>query len=231
MDGLIVFLDQTKAFDRVEWPWVKMCLERFGFGKNTLQWVHMLLKSSKTAIQTNGFISEYFSISRSIKQGCPVAPILYILQAEAMACAVRNDKNIEGLKLPVIDNKQLTIKLNQYVDDTQFFLKNERSLPHLFKQLNFYEYASGAIMNKEKTTGLFIGKSKKKTPTFHDISWTKTHVKTLGVCHGYQIDNNAIWLEKINKIKNCLQIWKTRDLTLYRENLNIKNLRTFTNQF
>ena len=130
-----------------------------------------------------------------------------------MACAVRNDKNIEGLKLPVIDNKQLTIKLNQYVDDTQFFLKNERSLPHLFKQLNFYEYASGAIMNKEKTTGLFIGKSKKKTPTFHDISWTKTHVKTLGVCHGYQIDNNAIWLEKINKIKNCLQIWKTRDLT------------------
>ena len=126
MDGLIVFLDQTKAFDRIEWPWVKMCLKRFGFGENTLQWVYMLLKSSKTAIQTNGFISEYFSISRSIKQGCPVAPILYILQAEAMACAVRNDTNIEGLKLPVLENKQLTIKLNQYVDDTQFFLKKRK---------------------------------------------------------------------------------------------------------
>ena len=75
IDGLIVFLDQTKAFDRVEWPWVKMCLQRFGFGEKTVDWVNMLLKFSLTAIQTNGFVSEYFSISRSIKQGCPVAPI------------------------------------------------------------------------------------------------------------------------------------------------------------
>ena len=168
IDGLIVFLDQTKAFDRVEWPWVKMCLQRFGFGEKTVDWVNMLLKSSLTAIQTNGFVSEYFSISRSIKQGCPVAPILYILQAEAMACAVRNDANIEGLSLPIHENKQLYIKLNQYVDDTQFFLKNDKSLPHLFKQLKLYETASGAKMNKEKTTALYIGKSKKKTPTFNE---------------------------------------------------------------
>ena len=213
MDGLIVFLDQTKAFDRIEWPWVKLCLQRFGFGEKTVQWVNMLLKSSQTAIQTNGFVSEFFSISRSIKQGCPVAPILYILQAEAIACAVRNDTNIEGLNLPIHENIQLCIKLNQYVDDTQFFLKNENSLPHLFKQLKLYESASGAKMNKEKTTGLFIGKSKKKIPTFNEINWTKTHVKTLGVCHGYEIENNAIWLDKINKIKNCLQVWKSRDLT------------------
>ena len=126
----------------------------------------MLLKSSLTAIQTNGFVSEYFSISRSIKQGCPVAPILYILQAEAMACAVRNDANIEGLSLPIHENKQLYIKLNQYVDDTQFFLKNDKSLPHLFKQLKLYETASGAKMNKEKTTALYIGKSKKENFNF-----------------------------------------------------------------
>ena len=60
-------------------------------------------------------------------------------------------------------------------------------------------------MNKEKTTGLFIGRSKEKTPTFHDISWTKSHVKTLGVCHGYRIDNNAIWLDKINNKKTVFK--------------------------
>ena len=43
-----------------------------------------------------------------------------------MACAVRNDTNIEGLKLPIIENKQLYIKLNQYVDDTHFFLKKRK---------------------------------------------------------------------------------------------------------
>ena len=82
-------------------------------------------------------------------------------------------------------------------------------------------------MNKEKTTALYIGKSKKKTPAFNDISWTKTHVKTLGVCHGYQIDNNAIWLDKINKIKSCLRVWKSN---IYRKNSYIKNVCSFKNK-
>ena len=34
-----------------------------------------------------------------------------------------------------------------------------------------------------------------------------------GVHHGYAIDYKAIWLEKINKIKNCIQVWKSRNLT------------------
>jgi hypothetical protein len=68
-------------------------------------------------------------------------------------------------------------------------------------------------MNKDKTTGIFIIKSKERTPNFKDIKWTKNYDKTLGICHGYNIDTNEIWLKKINKIKNCLQVWKARGLT------------------
>ena len=64
------------------------------------EWVYMLFKKGKTCTKTNGFMSKYFVISRSARQGCPAAPILYIIQAEPMACAIRNTSEIHGIKLP-----------------------------------------------------------------------------------------------------------------------------------
>jgi len=33
-EGVVVYLDQTKAFDRVEWYWIDKCLEKFNFSDN-----------------------------------------------------------------------------------------------------------------------------------------------------------------------------------------------------
>ena len=60
----------------------------------------MLFKYAQTCIKTNGFVSKYFYISRSCRQGCPIAPLVYILQAEPVACAIRGDSEIQGIKLP-----------------------------------------------------------------------------------------------------------------------------------
>jgi hypothetical protein len=51
------FLDQQKAFDRVEWGWIDLCFEKFGFSDCFRGWVKMLFKNAKTSIQTNGFVS------------------------------------------------------------------------------------------------------------------------------------------------------------------------------
>jgi exonuclease III len=221
-EGIIIFLDQTKAFDRCEWTWIDMCLHHFGFGPKFRGWVNMILKYSQIAIQTNGFISEYFHITRSIKQGCPIAPLLYIIQAEPLACTIRANKNVKGIELPIPLEKPLEAKINQYVDDTQLFAKNETVLHYIFNDLNNYEKASGALLNKEKTKALFIGKLRNQNPNFKEISWTNSFVKTLGVCHGYNISNEDIWRAKINKIKSCLQVWKSRDLTIQGKILVIK---------
>jgi exonuclease III len=221
-EGLIIFLDQTKAFDRCEWQWINLCLKKFGFGNKFSNWINMMLSGSKIAIQTNGFLSEFFTISRSIKQGCPVAPLLYIIQAEPMACKIRKNTQISGIKLPIVDTFSSCAKINQFVDDTQLFAKNEASLPYIFKDLHIYEKASGAKMNKEKTKGLMIGKNRHSQPTFTEIIWTKDYVKTLGICHGYNINDDDIWRSKITKIKSCLQVWKCRNLSLYGRVLIIK---------
>ena len=68
-NGSIIFLDQEKAFDRVEWEWLDTCLIKYNFGNKFRSWVNMLLKDAKTCIKTNGHISNYFKITRSARQG------------------------------------------------------------------------------------------------------------------------------------------------------------------
>ena len=218
INSSIIFIDYQKAFDRVEWPWALKCLERFNFGPKFRGWINMIYKNAKTCILTNGFRSTYFPISRSMRQGCPISPLIYIIQVEPFACAIRNNEKIIGFPLP--GNK--TVKFNAYVDDSQIFNRTEESIKETFKLSLKFEGASGAKIHKNKTTGLYIGPWKGKSPEFKEISWTKNSIKTLGVFHGYNIDEHAIWMEKITKIKNCIQVWKTRDLTLRGKILIIK---------
>lgn len=100
----------------------------------------------------------------------------------------------------------------------------EESIIECFKTLEKYEKASGAIIHKTKTTGLYTGPWKHKEPDYKEIKWTKQYIKTLGIMHGYEIDENELWMEKINKIKNCIQVWKNRDLTFRGKVLIIKTL-------
>jgi hypothetical protein len=50
--GAILYIDQSKAFDRVEWQWVEKVLSKFGFGERFRGWIKTLYKKaySSTAI-------------------------------------------------------------------------------------------------------------------------------------------------------------------------------------
>ena len=96
--GIIVFVDQEIAYDRVEWGWVNHVLKGFNFGSKFCGWIQMLSKNAKTCINTTGFISTFFSLTRLARQECSVAPLLYIIQAELMDCAIRGTDEIKGYK-------------------------------------------------------------------------------------------------------------------------------------
>ena len=88
LNSAVIFLDYKKAFDRVEWDWTVRCLQKFNFDRKFQSWIRMIFKHAKASILTNGFHSKYFTISRSMRQGCPISPLLYILQAGPLGCDV-----------------------------------------------------------------------------------------------------------------------------------------------
>ena len=106
----VIFLDYAKAFDRVEWDWTLKGLEKFNFGDKFRSLIRMIFRNAKASILTNGFRSKYFEISHSMRQDWSIRPLLYILQAEPLACAIRKNENIIGIPyhipIQILENKR-----------------------------------------------------------------------------------------------------------------------------
>jgi hypothetical protein len=73
---------------------------------------------------------------------------LFCVQAEPVACAIRGDSEIQGIKLPGgKDGEYIETKLCMFADDNQLFNKNDESVKKSFDILTIYEKASGSKVN------------------------------------------------------------------------------------
>ena len=222
LPGLIVSLDQTKAYDRVEWDFLFKVLEKFNFGPNFINMIKTCYTNIESCVKVNGYTSMYFNLSRGIRQGCPISTLLYVLVAEVLAEAVRDESEINGIRLP----DGLISKWVGYSDDGNATLSDFKSVNKLFVLLEIYERASGAKVNLQKTQGFLMGKLRYEKDTPLDIRWTNEKIKILGIYFGNIDVSKDNWEPTIAKIKLLLNIWCRRKLTLMGKVTVINSLAT-----
>lgn len=149
-EALVISLDAEKAFDRLEWPFLLITFQEFGLGDNFVKWIQILYTSPLSAVITNGYRSDNFSIERGSRQGCPLSPLLFALAMEPLATAIRKDAAIEGLCL---NNSQHKISL--YADDVLIFLNSPaHSNPRLAALISQYGSFSGYKINFSKSEAM-----------------------------------------------------------------------------
>jgi hypothetical protein len=95
--GMVVALDFEKAFDSVSWPFLFHTLESFSFGPYFRKWIEILYSNPQSCVTNNGYSSSFFSVSRGIRQGCPISALLFLLVVEIMAINIRSNSNIKGM--------------------------------------------------------------------------------------------------------------------------------------
>ena len=209
-EAIILMLDMEKTFDRVEWNWLFRVMKRFNFGDRFISWLQTLYSNAKCSILTNGFQSEYFHISRGIRQGDSLSALLFIIQTEPLVQLIRNDDNIEGLT--IINNEHSAmIKGCQFVDDMVTVLKNKQYIMPFLEIVDNYGKVSGAKLNINKTLGIVSHSN--LIDDNYGIHMTTGPEQMLGVPVGNQVGQTEFWYALIKKLKARLQIWKSRDLT------------------
>ena len=163
--------------------------------------------------------------NRRVRQGCPLSPYFFILSVEILAEAIRNKKEIKGIK---IHNTE--VKVSQYADDTTLILDGtEESVRASLLLIEAFGNISGLRLNNEKTEALWIGSKRNcnlKLCPEKKFKWQKGKVKALGVwlSTDHQLTLSLNYNEKLAKIQTILGCWKFRRLSLIGKITVLKSL-------
>ena len=144
--GIALFLDFKKAFDTIEWDFIDNCLKKVQLRPRHSKLVQSYIYNNvNSCVLNNGYASEFFSLERGVRQGCPLSGLLFVIGVEILARTIKNDAGIKGIK---VGEKE--IKVSLYADDTTVFLRDLDSIGHLLSLLDKFKNLSGLEINTKK---------------------------------------------------------------------------------
>ena len=142
IDGAIVFVDFSKAYDSLEWNFMFTVLKHFGFNDSFIRWVKTLYSDIQTCIINNGWVSQTFKNFRCVLQGCPLSALLFVLAVEIMALRIRKDYNIKGIQIK-LEKENRCIKISQLADDTTLFCSSKNDVEKAINEFEIFGSFSG----------------------------------------------------------------------------------------
>lgn len=84
-----VKLDMAKAYDRVEWVYLRNIMLKLGFNESLVNLIMKCVETVKLSVRVNGQLSEMFSPTRGIRQGDPLSPYLFLFCAEGLTSLLK----------------------------------------------------------------------------------------------------------------------------------------------
>ena len=106
--GILFAADFSAAFDSLHHPFMFTALKQYGFHENFVRWIRILHKEVESCVINNGYSTGYFTLARGTRQGDPLAPYLFILVIEILAAKIRQNTDIQGIK---VGNKEIKLSI------------------------------------------------------------------------------------------------------------------------
>ena len=191
--GLLLTVDIEKAFDSVDHQFLINLLKTFGFEKNLVRWITILLKNQESCIINGAINAKYFKLEKSTRQGDPISDKLRISEHDFLYTA--------------------------NADDTTFFVKNQTSVIEILKIFDNFSKISSLKSNKSKCEIAGIGDLKRVRVALcgmQCINLNEETVTILGIHFSYnkKLEEEKNFNNHIATIQNVLRACRMRDLTI-----------------
>jgi len=205
--GMAIKLDLANAFDRVNHSFLLKVIRKFGFGDKFIKWIRACILEPWIAPLVNGRATEFFKASRGLRQGCPLSPLIFVIQASILSFLLNKrmqDQDINGLCI-IRGAKKINHTL--FADDTLLLGPASLSSASKFKMiLDDLSKATGSAVNKSKChiyswniTPKAMSNISRYLGFIASSSWTS--FKYLGLLVHLQKLTSKDWLPQLEKFK------------------------------
>jgi hypothetical protein len=166
---MVLKLDLKKAFDCIDWQFLRLILIKAGLGIQMANWIMACVTSPTYSVLINGEATDFFRSGRGLCQGYPLSPLLFILTMEGLSLILK--KSIREGKVTGIKVSRLQKILHLlFVDDIIIMTKaNFQEWWEIDKLISLFCKASGLLVNKTKTTVHYAGLSTTKLVSFQNL--------------------------------------------------------------
>lgn len=106
---LAVKVDLEKAYDRLEWGFIKDTLLEVGMDEHLCEVIMSCISTPSFKLLWNGEQTEEFAASRGIRQGDPISPYIFVLCMERLNYLIKDSVD-QGSWQPI----QLTREAPRY---------------------------------------------------------------------------------------------------------------------
>lgn len=92
----------SKAYDIMEWRFIKYTMQSMGFRDIWIRWIMMCIKSVYFSALVNGIPVGMIKLNRGIQQGDPLSPYIFILCAEVLShlfTQTTESRQLKGMKI------------------------------------------------------------------------------------------------------------------------------------
>ncbi|GKB87032.1 putative reverse transcriptase domain, reverse transcriptase zinc-binding domain protein [Tanacetum coccineum] len=149
-------VDIQKAYDTMDWLFLKSILIGFGFHMTMVEWIMECVSSTSFSLNINGVLHGYFKGKRGLRQGDPLSPYLFTLVMEVLTLMLKRhvrDSNEFTFHKKCAD---LGIVNLCFTDDLFLFAYGDvNSASVIMFALEEFKNASGLVPSLPKSTAYF----------------------------------------------------------------------------
>uniref|UniRef100_A0A803SLF5 Reverse transcriptase domain-containing protein n=1 Tax=Anolis carolinensis TaxID=28377 RepID=A0A803SLF5_ANOCA len=211
---LFLSLDIEKAFDNVNWFFLKAVLKSLDIGEKLQNAIETIYSTQEAKILINGIESKKISIQKGTRQGCPISPLLFIIVLEILLNIIRDDENLKGTEI-----RGYKYKCRAFADDMICIIEDPiNKTRNWIKRIEEYGEMTGLKINLEKTQAMSKNISVDRKRRLEETTGVKitSKIKYLGI-HISTNNNNLIknnYENKWKEIKKELNSWNNLGLSL-----------------
>ncbi|XP_074342398.1 uncharacterized protein LOC141679917 [Apium graveolens] len=149
-------LDMSKAYDRVEWNFLRAMLVKLGFDGKMVNLLLECVTSARYRINHAGKEFGLIEPGRGIRQGDPLSSYIFLICMEGLTALIQENermKNIKGIK---VARGAPSLSHMFFADDSYIYCQASREVAtKVINMLQVYEKASGQKLNATKSSAFF----------------------------------------------------------------------------